>query len=100
MSLALAEPVLAARPPSAPPTPTPRDALLRAAIQTARDRVAPLWPLSSFVAVNPFLGFATTPFDQAARAKFDASEAAADALLDFLSARRPSGRLNGPIQGA
>lgn len=67
MSLALAEPVLAARPPSAPPTPTPRDALLRAAIQTARDRVAPLWPLSSFVAVNPFLGFATTPFERAAR---------------------------------
>lgn len=44
----------------------PADALT-AAIQTACTRIAPVWPLSSFVAVNPFLGFADTPFDQAAR---------------------------------
>ncbi|ENZ83669.1 lipid-A-disaccharide synthase [Caulobacter vibrioides OR37] len=38
--------------------------------------------------------------DKMGRGMPDPSEAAADALLDFLSARRPSGRLNGPIQGA
>jgi uncharacterized protein YbcC (UPF0753/DUF2309 family) len=33
------------------------DTALRAAITSACKRVAPLWPLKSFVAVNPFLGF-------------------------------------------
>lgn len=41
------------------------DALNRA-IQQACRRLAPVWPLSSFVAVNPFLGFADMPFAQAA----------------------------------
>ena len=36
------------------------------AIRQACRRLAPVWPLSSFVAVNPFLGFADTPFEQAA----------------------------------
>jgi uncharacterized protein YbcC (UPF0753/DUF2309 family) len=67
MSLALAEPVLAAEPRQPPPPVAPKHVPLREAIQTACDRIAPLWPLSSFVAVNPFLGFATTPFEQAAR---------------------------------
>ncbi|MBF9049277.1 DUF2309 family protein [Roseobacter sp. HKCCD9010] len=39
------------------------------AIATAADsagrRLAPIWPLSSFVAVNPFLGLADRPFDEA-----------------------------------
>ena len=39
---------------------------LNAAIQEACSRLAPVWPLSSFVAVNPFLGFADMPFEQAA----------------------------------
>ena len=36
------------------------------ATEQAARRLAPLWPLSSFVAVNPFLGFADTPFERAA----------------------------------
>lgn len=66
MSLALAEPALAppARKPFAPVTSALPD--LDEAIEAACERIAPLWPLSRFVAVNPFLGFATTPFDRAA----------------------------------
>jgi len=35
------------------------------AIQTALGRIAPLWPLQSFVAVNPFLGYTDMPFELA-----------------------------------
>lgn len=42
------------------------EADLQAAIRQACERIAPVWPLSSFVAVNPFLGFADMPFDRAA----------------------------------
>jgi len=38
---------------------------LDAAIKQVCARIAPLWPLSSFVAVNPFLGFADLPFASA-----------------------------------
>jgi len=38
------------------------DEAVRAAIDTACARVAPLWPLASFVAVNPFLGFSGQSF--------------------------------------
>jgi hypothetical protein len=31
-------------------------------IAKACGRIAPLWPLKHFVAVNPFLGFAEKPF--------------------------------------
>ncbi|MBY0334967.1 MAG: DUF2309 domain-containing protein, partial [Acetobacteraceae bacterium] len=35
-------------------------------LRRACARVAPLWPLRDFVAVNPFLGLAEQRFDQAA----------------------------------
>ncbi|WP_019015038.1 YbcC family protein [Elioraea tepidiphila] len=35
------------------------------AVETACSRIAPLWPLDSFVAVNPFLGVADLPFPAA-----------------------------------
>lgn len=38
------------------------DAELRAAIAAACKRIAPLWPLKHFVAVNPFLGFTGQTF--------------------------------------
>jgi uncharacterized protein YbcC (UPF0753/DUF2309 family) len=38
------------------------DAMLRAAIDGACQRIAPVWPLKSFVAVNPFLGFTNQSF--------------------------------------
>ncbi len=37
------------------------------AIEAACRRIAPLWPLRNFVAVNPFLGLAEMPFPEAAR---------------------------------
>ncbi|MFO0761519.1 MAG: putative inorganic carbon transporter subunit DabA [Byssovorax sp.] len=40
---------------------------LTAAIQRATRAVAPVWPLSTFVAVNPFLGLADRPIAEAAR---------------------------------
>jgi len=36
------------------------------AAERAADRIAPLWPLKTFVAVNPFFGLADQRFDQAA----------------------------------
>lgn len=38
---------------------------LLAEISTAADIIAPLWPLTSFVAVNPLLGLQHLPFDDA-----------------------------------
>jgi len=46
-------------------TESPIPTKTRHAIRTATERVAPLWPLQSFVAVNPFLGFTGVPFEQA-----------------------------------
>lgn len=37
------------------------------ALERARTRIAPLWPLESFVAVNPFLGSTGQPFEEAAQ---------------------------------
>ncbi|MFZ4380664.1 MAG: YbcC family protein [Sandarakinorhabdus sp.] len=51
-------------PPAAAHAPVP-DAL-DAAIATACQRVAPLWPLKHFVAVNPFLGFIGQGFGETA----------------------------------
>jgi uncharacterized protein YbcC (UPF0753/DUF2309 family) len=51
--------------PEATPSTAP-DATLATAIAEACRRIAPLWPLESSVAVNPFLGFADRPFAQAA----------------------------------
>ncbi len=39
-----------------------RDAMVKAAIAGACQRIAPLWPLKNFVAVNPFLGFSGQSF--------------------------------------
>lgn len=47
------------------PTASAPDAL-EAAVRQACERISPVWPLSRFVAVNPFLGFADMPFDRAA----------------------------------
>ena len=38
-------------------------AKLKATIAAACNRIAPLWPLKNFVAVNPFLGFAQQTFE-------------------------------------
>jgi len=45
-----------------PQAPSDIDAYLHAAINGACRRIAPLWPLKNFVAVNPFLGFSEQSF--------------------------------------
>ncbi|MEM9456163.1 MAG: DUF2309 domain-containing protein [Myxococcota bacterium] len=40
---------------------------LHEALTRTVDKVAPLWPLDAFVAVNPFVGLGGVPFDEAAR---------------------------------
>lgn len=50
--------------PTLPPTVQPS---VQDAIAAACARIAPLWPLKAFVAVNPFLGLTDLPFGQAAR---------------------------------
>ena len=62
MTLALVEPELATTPPSLAKT------RMADAIGAACDRIAPVWPLRTFVAVNPFLGFADRPFEEACSA--------------------------------
>lgn len=52
--------------PSSPIETPPRD-LLDQALQDVANRVAPVWPLSDFVAVNPFLGWADQDWLQARR---------------------------------
>lgn len=48
------------------PDTTEIDRTVEHAIQDAIGRIAPLWPLSRFVAVNPFVGLAGRPFAEAA----------------------------------
>ncbi len=48
-----------------PITPVVAPPALESAIVAALGRVAPLWPLGHFVAVNPFAGLAQLPFAQA-----------------------------------
>ncbi|MFP5317369.1 MAG: DUF2309 domain-containing protein [Acidimicrobiia bacterium] len=45
--------------------PSRRDTELLADVSKAAEIIAPLWPLSSFVAVNPLLGLQHLPFDEA-----------------------------------
>ena len=45
--------------------PSARDTELLADISKAAEIIAPLWPLTSFVAVNPLLGLQHLPFDDA-----------------------------------
>jgi uncharacterized protein len=49
------------------PAATSARAELDAAVERATRRIAPLWPLKHFVAVNPFLGLADRSFAEAAR---------------------------------
>ena len=46
------------------PAPSSTDAALEAIIKDACKRIAPLWPLKHFVAVNPFLGFSGHTFGE------------------------------------
>ena len=61
MSLALLDPDA----PATPARPKFGQQTIDAAIDFACAHIAPLWPLRTFVAVNPFLGFTDRPFEEA-----------------------------------
>jgi hypothetical protein len=60
LALARSEPTAAAA--TAEPVPPPSDGAVDRAIEAACKRIAPVWPLKHFVAVNPFLGFTGQSF--------------------------------------
>lgn len=61
MSLAVLDPISSA---DSAPAHRPANAV-DAAVDAVCKRIAPLWPLKTFVAVNPFLGFVDRPFEEA-----------------------------------
>jgi uncharacterized protein YbcC (UPF0753/DUF2309 family) len=64
MSQALAHAVPSRPAPTCAPTDFPTRQDLEIPIAMACERIAPLWPLKHFVAVNPFLGFTAQRFDE------------------------------------
>lgn len=62
------------------------ETILNDAIQTCL-LIPPLWDLRNFVAVNPFLGFASQPFSQAARVLTDRLDAQSLPVLADYQAR-------------
>ena len=63
------------------------------AAERAANRIAPLWPLKDFVAVNPFLGFADTPFVEAGQIMRRAVSARMTMPRSFYAQALESGRL-------
>ena len=60
-------------------------------VAAACRRVPPLWDLPNYVAVNPYLGFAGRPFDEAAAVVADGLGARVLPGYDFYRARRDAG---------
>ncbi len=71
------------------------EAILEAVARVCR-RIPPLWDLRSYVAVNPFLGFAARPIDEAAREIGDGLGARVLPGIEFYRARWRQGAF-GPI---
>lgn len=57
--------------------------LLSKAINTACEKIAPLWPLESFVAVNPYLGLTNQSFDNVAQRLADVGGIRSTLTLSF-----------------
>jgi uncharacterized protein YbcC (UPF0753/DUF2309 family) len=68
------------RPARTAPTYAPAIDTIKAAVQRAEQRIAPLWPLRNFVAVNPYLGLIDHSFESAA----------------YILARRAGARMTAP----
>lgn len=83
-------------PPSSPTPATVRELPLVTAIRDAAARIAPLWPLADFVAVNPFFGLAGQTFEQAGATL--RRVAGADLLMPraWYAAELAAGRLTDP----
>ncbi|MEZ4835990.1 MAG: putative inorganic carbon transporter subunit DabA [Caldilineaceae bacterium] len=63
------------------------------AVDRACRRIAPLWPLRNFVAVNPFLGLADETFERAAEIMAQRAGAKMTAPRSFYAAAIHSGRI-------
>jgi uncharacterized protein YbcC (UPF0753/DUF2309 family) len=66
---------------------------IAAAVDRACHRIAPLWPLRSFVAVNPFLGLADEKFEATARIMAQRAGAKMTAPRSFYAEAIRSGRI-------
>jgi hypothetical protein len=66
---------------------------IRAAVSRAEGRIAPLWPLRYFVAVNPYLGFLAEPFEVTAQLLAKQAGARMTAPRAFYAQAIRSGRL-------
>ena len=64
------------------------------AIGAACGRIAPVWPLESFVAVNPYLGLTDRRFDDAARLLADTAGARTTMPVDYYLDAIASGRIS------
>ena len=76
------------RPPSVTQT-----ASVKAAAEHASRRIAPLWPLKDFVAVNPFLGLSSKPFAQASQTMATSAGARMTMPRSFYAEALASGRI-------
>jgi uncharacterized protein YbcC (UPF0753/DUF2309 family) len=65
-----------------------------AAVRAACARIAPLWPLESFVAVNPYLGLVDRPFAEAAEVLADVAGAASTLPAAFYLDAVDAGRIS------
>lgn len=77
----------------APLVPTVDATSLAHDVHTACERVAPLWPLRHFVAVNAYLGFADLPFDTAMRRVSGLFDAHGYMPLDYYRGAAAEGRI-------
>lgn len=66
---------------------------IQAAVDRAARRIAPLWPLRHFVAVNPYLGLLDETFDSAAQTLSRRAGARMTLGRDFYAAAIHSGRI-------
>jgi len=86
--------LLLAEPPADGPCGQPLSAAaVRDAAERASRRVAPLWPLKHFVAVNPFLGLADRPFAEAAHRLARSAGARLTMPRDFYARAIAEGRI-------
>ena len=76
------------------PTEQRRVEMIDAALDRAGRRIAPLWPLRHFVAVNPYLGLLEQPFEAAAQTLARRAGARMTAPRSFYAQAIRSGRIS------
>ena len=84
---------LAPAKPAPKPTPKPTETELRPTLEQACARIAPVWPLGSFVAVNPYLGFADHSLEQVAERMARTAGARTAMPLDYYLEALEQGRM-------